>query len=255
MTRTFSTGATGLHAYQGKMDVIANNLANVDTTAYKAVSSTFSDLLYSEMYVSNPDVPAGAGVKIMYSGINTTQGDPVATGVDTDFAIVGDAWFAVKNGNETLYTRNGAFHISMESSTAYLVDQNGYYVLDASGNKITLSAKTTSSNSSTGTSTAKSTNSLDLSTLNSKIGLYTFSNPQALTPLSSNCYAANDLTGKATAAANGQNQLLSGYLEQSSVSMLDGMAELIMAQRGYQISARVVQTADEIEQTINSLRS
>ena len=97
--------------------------------------------------------------------------------------------------------------------------------------------------------------SIDNDELTQRVGVFGFDYPEALTPVSGNLYSENELTGEATVLTEGQYELAQGYLEQSGVSMADEMVNLIAAQRAYQLSARVVQTADELEQTINSLRA
>ncbi|NLH01659.1 MAG: flagellar hook-basal body protein [Clostridiales bacterium] len=250
MNTAFYTGASGLNAFQSRMDVIGNNIANVNTNGYRPVETTFNDLLYTEMYVNSADVLTGHGVKTVYTGINAGQGTPIPSSGELDFAIVGNGWFAVESGGETVYTRDGSFHLSVSGMTAYLVNQNGDYVLDKNGRRISAVIGTNSSSA-----TSSNSVSIDTSKFKDQIGVFNFANPEALIPVSSNRYRANELTGAATVAAAGSYEMLSGYLEQSGVSMPDEMINLIMAQRGYQLSARVGQTADEVEQTINSLRS
>ncbi|NLW65204.1 MAG: flagellar hook-basal body protein [Clostridiales bacterium] len=242
MNTAFYTGASGLMAFQTKMNEIGNNIANVNTNGYRPVKTAFSDLLYSEMYIKSAQLLTGHGVKAAYSGIDASQGAPAATQGEFNLAIVGKGWFAVDTGSETLYTRDGSFSIDISGSNAYLVNQNGYYVLDNEGKKISAEIGTASP-------------TVDSEKLTGKVGVFDFAYPEALTPAASNCYRANDLTGAAGVSAEGKYKILSGYLEQSGVSLPDEMTDLIVAQRGYALSARVVQTADEIEQTVNSLRT
>lgn len=242
MNTAFYTGATGLMAFQTMMNEIGNNIANVNTTGYKPVETTFSDLLYTEMYVNSADVLTGHGSKASSSGVNASQGTPIPTSGELNLAIVGDGWFAVDTGSETLYTRDGSLSIDISGSSAYLVNQNGDYVLDSDGNRISAEIDADSP-------------TIDPEVLTSKVGVFDFEYPEALTPAASNCYRANDKSGEATVLDEGEYKVISGYLEQSGVSLPDEMVDLITAQRGYTLSARVVQTADEIEQTVNSLRS
>lgn len=242
MNIAFYTGASGLTAFQNKMNEIGNNVANVNTNGYRPVETSFNDLLYTEMYVKSADVLTGHGVKSVYSGIDASQGTPIPASGALNLAIVGSGWFAVDTGSETLYTRDGSFSLDIAGSTAYLVNQNGDYVLDGNGQRISTEIPADSS-------------TINSETLTGKVGVFDFEYPEALTPAASNCYRANNLTGAAKVATEGDYKILNGYLEQSGVSMPDEMVELIVAQRGYSLSARVVQTADEIEQIVNSLRS
>ena len=242
MNIAFYTGASGLTAFQTKMNEIGNNIANVNTNGYRPVQTAFSDLLYTEMYVKSADVLAGHGVKASTSGIDASQGTPIPTSGEMNLAIVGKGWFAVDTGSETLYTRDGSFGVDITESSAYLVNQNGGYVLDSEGKRISVEISADSP-------------TVDIEKLTGRVGVFDFEYPEALTPAASNCYRANDVTGDAKVSAESDYKILSGYLEQSGVSLPDEMVELITAQRGYTLSARVVQTADEIEQTVNSLRS
>ncbi len=242
MRPAFYTGASGLVAFQETLNVIGNNIANCNTVGYKAQKTSFNQLLSTEME-SNSDEPllVGNGVRTVSSGLNADSGNPVSSQGALDLAISGNGWFAVNNNGRREYTRDGSFSISMSGSTAYLVNQNGAYVLDSYGNQIysVIDSKT---------------NTVDFNAMLDKVGVFTFPYPEALTPASSNCYLANTYTGTAAIASKNEYTVLKGCLEQSDVSLADEMVALIIAQRGYQMSARVVQTADEVEQTVNSLR-
>jgi len=241
MNTEFNIGASGLTAYQAKLDVAANNIANIDTTAYKPQGTSFSALMYTKMYADpSSSLLSGNGVKTTVTGIDTSQGGMTPSEGKYDLAIQGDGWFSVETPSGNLYTRDGSFTISVSGDTAYLVNSAGNFVLDAKGKRVT----TPIENGSAG----------DAGALTDNVGVFSFSNPEALTPVSNNCYEENTLTGTATAEVESKKKILSGYLEQSGVSMPDEMVNLITAQRAYQISARVVQSADEISQTVNSLR-
>ncbi len=242
MRSAFYTGASGLVAFQESMNVTGNNIANVNTVGYKAQKTIFSQLLSTKMDTHEELTLVGTGVRTVYSGIDASETTLIASQGSLDLAISGDGWFCVDNSGKKEYTRNGNFSISLSDSTAYLVNQSGDFVLDSSGNKISATVDTKKG-------------SIDTDAMLDKVGVYTFTNPEALTPASSNSYLANAYTGTAAAAKKDSYTLLKGYLEQSSVSLTDEMVALITAQRGYQLSARVVQTADEVEQVSNSLRS
>ncbi|MEA4896432.1 MAG: flagellar hook-basal body protein [Oscillospiraceae bacterium] len=241
MRAAFYTGTSGLVAYQNSMDVIGNNIANCNTTGYKAQKTSFSQLLSSKMN-NNVNPPyVGNGVRTIYTGIDSGEATFVPTQGSFDLAVSGNGWFGVEADGQRAYTRDGAFTLSVEGSTTYLTTQSGAYVLDSSGNRITATIDSSSKE-------------IDTASMLERVGVFTFTNPEALTPASSNTYLPNAYTGTAVSAANNVYTVLKGYLEQSDVSLPDEMVALITAQRGYQLSARVVQTADEVEQTINSLR-
>ena len=242
MARTLYTGAAGLVANQYYINNIGSNIANISTVGYKPIVTSFSDLMYSQMYVKSADVLSGNGSKAEYGGINPGQSPFESTGNELDLAIDGNGWFAVETKDGVRYTRNGAFSLSPENGSVYLVDEKGDYVLDKNGKRISQASGTDAQNAAP----------VDAAALTAQAAVYDFANPEALTPLSSSLYASNAQSGAATLSAN--PNVISGYLEQSGTTMVDGMLDLVMAQRAYQLSAKVLQTADEDEQTVNSLR-
>lgn len=247
MKPAFYAGASGLVAYQKAMDVIGNNLANVATPGYKPNEYSFSNLLSTEMYVNAESNPlSGNGVKEVSTGIDPTQSSMQPTGYDLDFAIVGDGFFGTLLDKTITYTRDGSFAISLVNEKPYLATLDGRLVIDTEGKPIEIPAATGEA--------AESGAVYDYDALLKKIGVFHFSHPSALQSVSGNNYAETKLSGKATVSPNETSTILRQYLEDSGANMLDGMMEMITAQRAYQISARVLQTADENEQTINNLR-
>lgn len=247
MKAAFYTGASGLIAYQKYMDVIGNNLTNVLTPGYKPNEVSFQNLLSTEMYVNTDTNPlSGSGVKTVNTGINANQSSLQPSSYDLDFAIMGDGFFATQLNGTTAYTRDGSFTISLENGTPYLVTQEGRYVLDAQGQKITIPSATGDD--------AKNGVQYDYEAVRQKLGIYHFNHPGALQPISGNNYGETELSGKATVSANETSSVVRMALENSGANMMDEMVDMISAQRAYQISARVLQTADENEQTINNLR-
>ena len=166
------------------------------------------------------------------------RGGMESTGRLLDAAIQGEGFFGVgdRDGNIS-FTRAGNFSLSSENGTNYLVTQNGGYVLDENLNRIAVQGN-------------------DLSGLTGggavSIGVFTFQNPYALTSLGNGYYAANATTGNA--APSEQAVLKTATLERSNVDLADEFEKLIESQRGFQLAARALQTADEMEQTANSLR-
>ncbi|MEG2381990.1 MAG: flagellar hook-basal body protein [Oscillospiraceae bacterium] len=247
MKPAFYTGVSGLVAFQQNLNSIGNNIANSNTNGYKPVETSFRDLLNNKMYVNTPNEPlSGNGVRAVSSGINVASAALIPGNGPLDLAIIGKGWFCVESGGEKMYTRDGSFSISLSGNTANLVNPNGDFVLDAAGNRISATIDSANPNDKEPDTLSKK--------LMDKVGVYNFVYPEALTPASGNCYKANELTGTATSAKEGDYYILNNYLERSGVSVADEMTNLITAQRSFQLSARVVQTADELEQTINSLR-
>lgn len=275
MKPAFYTGTSGLVAFQERMNTIGHNMANLNTAGYKKENTSFQDLLYNDMYVKSENNPlTGHGVRSVSAGVQFSQGDPQNTGGPYDFAIVGDGLFAVENGEEIQYTRDGSFAMTAEGETAYLTTHDGRYVLDADGNHIEIPNEldgpgreypADSEEGGTGTDNDTNTdnntdNTVDdtpaeyVPTLTDQIGVFVFPNPGGLDPVAGNRYVPGETAGEAVAAESGTNHVLKGYLEASNANMMDGMVEMITAQRAFQLSARVVQAADENEQTINNLR-
>lgn len=239
MKTSFYAGASGLTAQQQAMNVIGANVANANTDGYQKQGVSFDSLLYQQMYANTAQNPLnGVGVRAVSTGLMTGQHPVRETGHALDFAVVGDAFFAVDHNGQREYTRDGAFAIRLENGNAYLSTQDGFDVLNGAGGRITMPKK--------------ADGSYDYAALTDQIGLYRFAYAGALEPLSYNRYAPTASSGAAQPSSD--SKLMNGYLEASGVSMVDEMSDMIAAQRAYQMSAKVVQTADENEQVINNLR-
>lgn len=259
MNSAFYTGVTGLVAFQKDLDITANNLANVNTAGYKSVKSDFDDLLYSKMNTNGENEHfSGSGVKQTSAQLIFKQGDPAQTGVDLDFAMVGDGFFAIdRGGKKPEYTRNGAFTISDDDGDRYLVTSDGGYVLDSSGSKIEIPEEKVKSSSSS--SKSKAVPTIDYKELMNQIGIYKFGNPYDLQPVGSSSFVPTETSGKITSSSleeseTGLPEILRGYLESSSVDLSKEMVNMIQTQRAFQFSSKIVKTADEIEEVINNLR-
>lgn len=254
MIRGFYSGASTLIAQQSHLNTIANNLANTSTTGFKPQQAAFSALLYENLGSGDGVnmVQSGHGVRIQQTGIDFTQGDLKKTDIPTDFAIVGDGFFAIENKeDETIsYTRDGCFQYGQDGSNQYLVNSAGNYVLDAEGERIEIkSSSSTSSNSGTsGGTTAQTQKTFDYT----KIGVYTFGNNYGLELVGGNQFKATEASGEATALEN--PVVKTGYLENAAVQVAEEMVKMIEASKGFSFGSKVVQAADEMEKTINSLR-
>lgn len=242
MKSAFYAGASGLLAHQRAMDTIGHNLANVNTNGYKAEKSGFENLMYRYMYANTPTDPlTGSGVRQIDLGLDTTSGSLLMTNFSLDFAVEGNGWFAVDNNGEREYTRNGMFDIGLVNGVPYLTDATGAFVLDQQGTRIQVPVNE---------------NKMPvLDGIKDRIGVFVMDRPGMMSAVAGNRYRLNENTGEARAAVYGTDYTIrQGSLEQSNVQMSDEMTRMIMAQRGFQVSARVVQTADELEQNVNSLR-
>lgn len=239
MNIAFYNGASGLVAHQSALEQVANNIANVNTTGYKPTRAEFDDLLYTQMYTNEVKPLTGHGVKMSSADLIYGQGPIQQTYRALDFALMTDGFFAVQDlDGETVYTRNGAFDLSIEGRNAYLVDDQGRYVLDSRGRPITVDKL--------------SDDTYDYSGLTDKIGVFVFDNPYGLESINNTSFRESDNSGTARVA---QEYLIREQaLENSGVHLADEMTSLIVTQRAYQLSARVVQTSDEMEEIINNLR-
>ncbi|MGI6578197.1 MAG: flagellar hook-basal body protein [Eubacteriales bacterium] len=246
MNKIFRTGVTGMMAYQNKLNTTANNLANINTPGYKPEHTRFENLLYSPMDVNTQEeVLSGNGVKQSGSVLKLDQGSLVSTGNPLDFAIAGEGFFAVDKEGVTEYTRNGAFRVDLQGYYARIVTNDGYDVLDRNGYPVTLDIRSDSGQP-------------DYESLKDKIGIYSFENPYGLERTVNGRFIATVESGQAFLSdyqgVENEDVLYSGFLEASSVSLGDEMVDVIKSQRAFQMSARIVQTADELEEIVNNLR-
>ncbi|MDR0984719.1 MAG: flagellar hook-basal body protein [Ruminococcus sp.] len=252
MNNAFYIGASGLKSYQYDIDVIAHNVSNVSTDGYKATSTDFRDLMYSALDINKnrgkevlDQNLLGRGVKVMGQDMLYTQGVLKASEYDLDFAITGDGLFEVDHNGETYYTRNGSFDISVEEDGNWLVTSEGAYVHQWNGEHIPVPYVMNED----GTYSSK----VDLETLTPSIAVYMFDNPQGLERRDGTKFLPTELSGEPR-FADDSSEILNHYTENSNVDLAKEMSDLIVTQKAYQFSARIVTTADQLEETINSLR-
>ena len=249
MNKAFHTGASGLMAYQNGIDVIANNVSNSNTVGYKATKSEFRELISTEMDINknksleeDARVLAGNGVKFLGQDLLFTSGVLKPSQYDLDFAISGEGLFAVQGDGRIEYTRNGCFNLSVEAGGSYLVDSEGRYVLDDNYQRIVVPHDV-------------ETNAPDTDEVADMLGVFSFSNPYGLAKVDSTNFVATDISGAAQPADGQLYTVLQSVTEASNVSLAQEMSNLIVTQRSYQFCAKIVTTADEIEQLVNSLRA
>lgn len=271
MMRALYTAATGMRAEQTNVDTISNNLANVNTTGYKAERTEFKSLLYQTIQTKttsgNGDAkPVGAqvglGTRVAATTSMYTQGSLTSTERDTDFALEGDGFFAVRgNDGETYYTRNGAFEWSlMADGATTLTDSSGNPVLDTNGNNINVPNGISSEkmNFSQDGSIGYYTNEGVYVSLNQTIAVYQFNNPAGLEKESGSLLAATANSGnpmlEGQTAGLETSKVINKYLEGSNVQVADEMVNLIIAQRAYELNSKAITTADSMLETANNLR-
>lgn len=260
MIKALSIAASGMEAQQLNMDVIANNLANVNTTGFKKSRADFQDLLYQTIRNaggntgSGNEIPTGIQVGL---GARTaavqkifTSGDITQTGNELDIAIEGPGFFQVETPNgDTVYTRAGSLK---KDSTGRLVTSDGNPILP----QISIPQNTTKlSIHEDGTVEAF----LDGNTTGTQVGtleLANFSNPAGLANLGHNLMQETLSSGSPTTGTPGLlgfGNISQGYIEGSNVSVMEEMVNMIAGQRAYEINSKAIKTADEMLQMTNNL--
>lgn len=261
MMRALWTAASGMQAQQKNIDVVANNLANVNTTGFKKSRADFQDLVYQDLKssgspsTSSTEVPTGIqiglGTRLAAVSKLFSTGDLTQSGNELDMAIEGDGFFQIQQTDgTTAYSRAGAFK---KDSQGRVVTSDGYpllpeIVIPSNATKINIGNDGTVSVTQSGQTTTTTVGSIQLSL---------FSNPSGLSSLGKNLYQQTDSSGSPTTGTPGQNGLgtiSQGYLEMSNVSVAEEMVNMIVGQRAYEINSKAVQTADEMLQTANNLR-
>ncbi len=241
MNIAFYSGKTGLIAQQQGLNVYANNIANVNTVGFKASRPSFADCIYTVQRATEPDWQTGHGEHLQKTDLMYTVGTFVMTDNDLDFALpTEEGFFAVLDADgNTSYTRAGDFQISQIGDHWELVSANGEFVLDYEGNHITVPF-------------IEGTDKIDYGPLTDMIGVYTFDNNFGLELIGSNKLIATARSGEAV--ADPTLEKLRQALERSNTDIAGDMVHIIETQRSYQLSARVVQTADEFARIANNLR-
>lgn len=261
MMRALYTAASGMEAQQFNIDTISNNLANVDTTGFRANLAKFQDLIYQEL--TAPGTPVGTsvvpvaqdvglGVKIASSEKQFSQGVLQQTSNPLDLAIEGDGFFAVTlPDGTTAYTRDGSFK---EDANGTLVTSDGYILSP----QISVPTNATQIGiSQTGAVTALVPGSTVPATVG-QITLVRFANNAGLSPQGQNLFLQTAASGTPTVSQpgiNGAGTIQEGYLEQSNVSVVNEIVNLIVAQRAFEANSKAVTVSDEILQTAVNAKS
>lgn len=253
MIQSGYTAAQGIKAQQQRVDAIASNIANINTTGYKSTKVDFKDALY--VALQDPSEPEGTdnlqrGSGVLISGMSKifTQGTYIETNRETDLYLEGEGFFAVQSPEgETFYTRDGSFSKSIEPDGTYLTNSKGYYVLGSNGQKIKLQGDSMEVTPNGQISQGGST--LPYATLQ----IVVFSNQKGLTHFSDNMYAASDASGKPV-QSDGTTQVQQKALEGSNVDLANELTKLMRAQRAFSLASRALTTADEMDGTANSMR-
>ena len=260
MIRALWTSASGMTAEQMNLDVIANNLANVNTAGFKKSNIQFQEMMYdtdkspgastTDSSTSPSGVQVGYGSKPVATERNFTQGNLQQTGNTYDIAIQGSGFYKITLPDGTnAYTRDGSFLVNSDGN---LVTNQGYLVTGVGQ----IDPKAT--NVSVGTDGTISATVNGAAVKISPITIATFPNPQGLYSLGDNLFQATAASGNAvdgqTPGQNGIGTLSQGYVETSNVQVVEEMVNMIQAQRAYEINSKAIQTADQMMQMANNLR-
>jgi flagellar basal-body rod protein FlgG len=260
MIKSLWTAKTGLEAQQTKMDVIANNLANVSTNGFKKSRAEFQDLLYQNVRqaggrndtqnVLPAGLQLGSGVRPVATERLHTQGSLEHTGNSKDLAIDGKGMFQVLMPDGSYaYTRDGSFNVN---ENGQLVTASGYPVQPAilipdDALSITVGKDGTVSVTEPGNNESTQVGQLTLST---------FVNPAGLQSIGDNLYletSASGMRNESQPGLNGAGRLDQGYVETSNVNVVEEMVNMIQTQRAYEINSKAVQTDDEMLAKLSQL--
>jgi flagellar basal-body rod protein FlgG len=263
MIRALYSAASGMAAQQTNVDNIANNLANANTNGFKMRRAQFQDLLYQN-YVqpgaaagSQTIVPSGLqiglGTRTASNEIIFTQGNFQETDNPLDLVIQGKGFFQVQLPNGQLaYTRDGGFQLDKDGN---VVDAGGNplspsITIPAQAQSITIAPDGTVSYTQPGQTTAQ---------VAGQIQLANFANPAGLNSIGQNLFQQTDASGAPTiglpGGQEGNGTLMQGYVEGSNVSVVEEFINMIVSQRAYEASSKVVKAADEMYQQVNNVTS
>ena len=260
MIRSLYTAGTGMMAQQQNLDVISNNLANVNTTAFKGQRAEFQDLMYQTLKSANAGqsgngtpvgIQFGLGTKISSTEGTFTQGSLQQTGDPLNVAIQGQGFFKVMQADGSVaFTRDGTFKADGQGNvvTADGLKLDPALQIPPNATAVTISA--------TGEVYAVKTGESSSSYVG-KIELTNFANPAGMNRIGGNLYQATDNSGdpqSGTPGLNGTGKLQGGFVEGSNVEVVSEMTHMITAQRAYEINSKAIQTADDMLQIVNGLK-
>jgi flagellar basal-body rod protein FlgG len=261
MIRALYSAGSGMTAQQLNVDNIAHNLANANTTGFKARRAQFQDLMYQSMIqpgaaagtqtVVPTGLQLGLGTRTVANQIIFTQGDFSMSNNPLDLVIQGKGFFQVRRPTgEVAFTRSGAFHLDRDGN---VVTQDGdpiepQITLPPEAQSITVAADGTVSYTLPGQAAAQ---------VAGQIQLANFVNPAGLNSLGRNLMMPTDSSGDPQigipGGQEGMGSLLQGYVEQSNVSVVQEFISLIIAQRAYEANSKIVRAADEMYQQANNV--
>jgi len=261
-----NAAATGMKAFDTKLNVVANNLANINTVGFKRSRTNFEDLLYQTMREPgvrdvndepNPHgIQVGLGVQISGTQLNFTQGTIDTTNRDLDVSIEGSGFFQVTtqyHGEETIaYTRAGNFVVNANGALV-LANSDGSlleptFELPADTIKVEIER--------TGQVSVRTQGNPELQPAG-QIQLARFVNPEGLESIGKNLFVETDASGtpiEGDPMTEGLGALKKGTLEGSNVEPVRELVDLIFTQRGFELNSQSIQSADEMLRVVANLR-
>ena len=280
MLRSLYSGVSGMRSFQTKMDVVANNIANVNTTGFKSGRAKFQDMLSQTQ--SNAQGPQGSlggvnpqqvGLGVRVGSIDTimTDGPLQPTGRNLDFAIEGSGFFIVSadGGKNHQYTRDGAFYTDYQGN---LVNSSGMKVMGVmpvkniptSGGLDALKIEPTKNGAKLEDFTIDSSGKIYTryageasATHVGTVAMATFINPEGLTKDGNNLYSQSNNSGTVEQGAPGSagtGFIRQSFLEMSNVDLANEFTEMIVTSRAYQANSRSITTSDEMLQELINLK-
>lgn len=261
MIRALRTAALGMSAQQMNVDVVANNLANVNTTGFKKSAVEFQDLLYDTIKSGNNDsaremkkpgeIQVGMGNRPIATFRSFTQGNVEETGNSLDLAINGNGFFQVMRTDGTIaYTRDGSFRINADGE---LVTGSGLRVYPQLDIPLGAASVNVSESGVVSVLFPKQPDPEEVGQLE----LASFMNPAGLRAEGGNLYVETQASGRPNFGMPGENNfgdVVQGYLEKSNVDVVQEMINLIVSQRAYEINSKAVTTADELLSITNNIK-
>jgi flagellar basal-body rod protein FlgG len=260
MLNSLNTAATGMAAQTRQIEVVSNNIANADTTAFKKSRADFQDLLYHNVQApgaatsattQNPTgVQIGVGAKVVGTMREHSDGSLRPTQRDLDVAIEGDGFLSVAKPNgELAYTRDGSLRIGaegrIENAAGYPIQPEMQVPQGTSKLQISFDGRVSSINAA---GTIEEIGQLQLTT---------FANASGLAAEGGNLYSATSASGApipGTPTDAGFGRIHQGYVESSNVSPVTEMTDMIRAQRVFELNSKVINTADQMMGAINNIR-
>lgn len=260
MLRALYAASSGMLAQQTNMDIMANNLANVNTNGFKKSRADFGDLLYSTVRGKNRttvrneiipnEIQTGNGVRVTATKNTFSDGSPQVTGNSLDVAITGDGFLQIQMPDgTTAYTRNGALQTD---STGAIVTSDGYYLKPAitipqGAKDLSIAANGTVSALLPGKDTPE---------VLGQIQLAKFINPAGLGKTGSSLFYATANSGQAQLGFGndpGFGIIKQGFLEMSNVNVAEEMVNIMVAQRAYELNSKALKNCDDMLGIANGL--